>query len=228
MAEPLFPGADVSGRTFVLIDFDGTLGDTSKSLYDLHHAALLAFGIAEEDLSDIHRLMGPPAPAGFFDNYPYEYTDENVERLNAAYAKATEQLGAEQAELYPGIAEACARLRAAGKRLVVASSRTADQVEALLKQNDALEWFDAICGQYDPTISDKVAIVAHALEELGCTADEAVMVGDRFYDVVGAHGNNMPCVGVLWGQGGAEELGEAGCDLYVETAEELADLLIGG
>ena len=58
-------------------------------------------------------------------------------------------------------------------------------------------------------------------------ADEAVMVGDRFYDVVGAHGNNMPCVGVLWGQGGAEELGEAGCDLYVETAEELADLLIG-
>lgn len=227
MAEPLFQDVDLTNRDYLLIDFDGTLGDTSKSLYDLHHAALLEFGIAEEDMGDIRRLMGPPAPAGFFDSYPYEFNDENVERLNRAYAAVNEKMGPERAELYPGIAEACSRLRAAGKTLVVASSRNVEQVEALLEQNDALSWFDGICGQFDPTNSDKVAIVAHALEQLGIGADQAVVVGDRFYDVVGAHGNGIPCVGVLWGQGGIDELQSAGCDLLVETAEELADLLLG-
>ena len=50
------------------------------------------------------------------------------------------------------------------------------------------------------------------------------MVGDRKYDVVGAHETGMECVGVLYGYGTQEELSTAGADRIVPTVGELARL----
>ena len=36
------------------------------------------------------------------------------------------------------------------------------------------------------------------------------MVGDRSFDVIGAHANGIPCIGVTWGIGSREELEQAG------------------
>ena len=53
------------------------------------------------------------------------------------------------------------------------------------------------------------------------------MVGDRLFDVVGAHANGLPAIGVTWGIGTAEELRDA--ERVIDTPDELpavvADLL---
>ena len=52
------------------------------------------------------------------------------------------------------------------------------------------------------------------------------MVGDRKHDIIGAHENNLPCVGVIYGYGSLEELMENQADYLVDTVAKLTDLLL--
>jgi phosphoglycolate phosphatase len=51
------------------------------------------------------------------------------------------------------------------------------------------------------------------------------MLGDREHDVLGARANGLPCVGALWGYGGADELGRAGATALAATPAEAAELI---
>ena len=47
------------------------------------------------------------------------------------------------------------------------------------------------------------------------------MVGDRRYDIAGAHANGLRGIGVLWGYGDREELTAAGADLLAASPADL-------
>ncbi len=51
------------------------------------------------------------------------------------------------------------------------------------------------------------------------------MVGDRRFDVEGAHANGIECIGVTWGFGSREELETAGADRIIDHPGELPVLL---
>lgn len=70
-------------------------------------------------------------------------------------------------------------------------------------------------------------VVRYVLEESGIPEKkEAVMVGDREHDILGAKENGLDSVGVLFGYGDREELEQAEADWIVETVEELKSLLL--
>lgn len=70
-------------------------------------------------------------------------------------------------------------------------------------------------------------VVRYVLEESGIPEkEEAVMVGDREHDILGAKENGLDSVGVLFGYGDREELEQAEADWIVETVEELKHLLL--
>ena len=69
----------------------------------------------------------------------------------------------------------------------------------------------------------KAMTLRRALDAVG--ADGAVMVGDRKFDVIGAHANGIPCVGVTWGIGSHEELEQAGADVIIDDPLELGPTL---
>jgi phosphoglycolate phosphatase len=51
------------------------------------------------------------------------------------------------------------------------------------------------------------------------------MVGDRSHDMVGAVGNDLRGVGVLYGYGTADELNAAGAKAIVAQVDDLVDAL---
>ena len=70
------------------------------------------------------------------------------------------------------------------------------------------EHFELVVGpDLSARTEDKTATIGRALDALGET--RAVMVGDRSFDVVGAHANGIPAIGVTWGIGDAAELSGA-------------------
>ena len=81
----------------------------------------------------------------------------------------------------------------------------------------------------DGTVTDPkegiTCAVADALRRSG-TDGPAVMVGDRRFDVAGAHENGLPAIGVLYGYGGREELENAGADYLAADLHELKQLLL--
>jgi len=56
-------------------------------------------------------------------------------------------------------------------------------------------------------------------------AENAVMIGDRHFDIEGARANGVRAIGVGWGFGSHEELREAGADAIAATPAELPGLL---
>ena len=76
--------------------------------------------------------------------------------------------------------------------------------------------------------TDKAEIIAEVLHQAGITAEkksEVLMVGDREYDMIGAHKQGIAAVGALYGYGSRDELEQAGADFIVESPKELLSLV---
>lgn len=57
--------------------------------------------------------------------------------------------------------------------------------------------------------------------------DELLMIGDRKFDVEGAHALGIRCVGVTYGYAQPDELKDAQADFLVDSPDELLKLLLG-
>ena len=62
------------------------------------------------------------------------------------------------------------------------------------------------------------------LRILGVHSEDAVMIGDRFNDVEGAHAMGVPCIGIYSGAAAPGEHEAAGADAVVHSVAELAKL----
>ena len=118
-------------------------------------------------------------------------------------------------------------LRAAGLRLIVATSKPETSAQKILKHFSLERYFDLICGSRpeDRTSADKASVVRTALTRAGVTG-HAVMVGDRRHDIYGAHANGLEAIGVLYGYGSCEELSAAGADFLAADLNELKTALL--
>ena len=54
---------------------------------------------------------------------------------------------------------------------------------------------------------------------------QAVMVGDTHFDVLGAAAHGIPTIGVSWGYGAVSAMEDAGAIAIAHTMDELYDLL---
>lgn len=215
----------IAERSVVLFDFDGTLADSVGAIVATARTALVANGFAEEDLGDLGRLVGPPFPYAF--TLVYGLSKEEAARVTATYRSIYLKIGRDAWPFFDGTAELLGRLRAQGKRLGVASSKRQEMIRQALADNDATDLFDVAFGKVTDEAETKAHIIGRALDELGATAADAVMVGDRRYDVEAAAEWGIPCVGVLYGGGTREELEEAGAAALAGSVEELARVLLG-
>lgn len=60
----------------------------------------------------------------------------------------------------------------------------------------------------------------------GLTGSHPLMIGDRFYDVEGAHEVGLPAMGILWGgYGTRQEFVDCGAEYIVNTWDELLECL---
>jgi phosphoglycolate phosphatase len=75
-------------------------------------------------------------------------------------------------------------------------------------------------------VAEKADLLERALRALRVEANDAVMIGDREFDVTGARANDVRSIGVLWGYGSRDELETAGADVVVEDVDALRDVLL--
>ena len=86
--------------------------------------------------------------------------------------------------------------------------------------------FDLICGsEFDGTRGKKWEVIEYVLQSFGIEPNEAIMVGDRKYDVLGAKKCGLDCVGVRFGYAEPNELEENGAVYIAKTADDLYNYL---
>jgi phosphoglycolate phosphatase len=206
----------------ILLDLDGTLIDSQPGILSSCQAALRALGHEPDPSLDISSIIGPPIEE-ILRLLLEPYGDGRVAEAVNAYRAAYGQNGLFDCTLYPGIAQALTEMRQAGAQLLLATSKRRNFAELILDHLEITQFFDGIYGSEASGVLDhKPDLVAHIVERHTLTQSRCVMVGDRRYDVAGAHANEIRALGVLWGYGSREELETAGADELVAEPGELA------
>ena len=218
--------AGLAVRRLVVFDWDGTLCNSMDGIIATARSVLLEWGMAEEDLGDLRRLVGPPFPQAY--SQVYGLSEADAAEVTRRYRVRYEEGAGAGWPAFEGVAGLLAALRADGKLLAIASSKRHDLVMRQVRDNSLEQAFDGVFGKLADTGDSKEAAILRAVAALGCSADDAVMVGDRNLDVFAAREAGLPCVGVLWGGTAPRaELDDAGAAAVVETIPQLKALLLG-
>ena len=212
----------MSRRHTVLLDLDGTLINSRPGIAASCLAALRALGHSPDETLDITAFIGPPLE-DVLRALLRRYDDDRLDAAVVAYRRHYGESGFLGSELYPGIGEALEEMRRAGLRLFMATSKREVFARRIAGHLNLAGYFDGIYGSVDGgKLDHKPELLAQILSEQDLIAADALMVGDRRHDIVGAHAVRMRGLGVLWGYGSRDELEAAGADYMVEHTADLA------
>jgi phosphoglycolate phosphatase len=203
----------------VLFDLDGVLVDSRAAISGAMNHALAANGFPERPEEELYRFIGPPLALGFAELTGQPVDSAVVVACITGYRERYAVTSVTDTEVFPGIPEALDEL-SQHHRLAVATSKALALAEPLLAALNLRERFKAVAGpDLAAQAEEKAVTIGAALEALG--TDQAVMVGDRSFDIIGAHAHGLAAVGVTWGIGDAAELTSAGADAIVDEPADL-------
>lgn len=206
----------------ILFDLDGTITDSAPGVMNAFHHALNAFGIEPKTHGELKKVVGPPLHFSFAG---YGVPEERIGEIMEHYLSYYLPRGIYENSVFPGMEELFRRLKGAGKRLVVASSKRQDGVDTVMRYFTLDQYFDFAAGS-DESVGrvTKADTIRYILDTLDISdIGSAILVGDRKYDVEGALPFGLETVGILHGYGTEEELRKAGAAFVVKDAWELMD-----
>lgn len=209
----------------LLMDLDGTLTDPGEGITRSVAHALAGLGIQVDDRRTLYPFIGPPLQDSFRAFYGLD--DRQVAQAIEAYRAYFSEKGIFENEVYPGIEAFLREQTNAGCRIYLATSKPETFAVRILDHFHLSTYFAGIAGStLDGKRVEKGEVIRYLLNNFPIDRKEpAVMIGDRKYDVEGAHQNGLPAIGVLYGYGSREELKEAGADFLARDLEELGRLL---
>lgn len=211
---------------YILFDLDGTLTDSREGIVHCVRETVLGYGDPVPEEGILLRFIGPPLQDSFirFCGYSPEKAAEAVERFRLLY----EPVGQYENRAAPGMAEVMGRLKETGRVLALASSKPENLCVSICARFGFTPHLSALVGSPPHGDWEKEDVVREAMRQLGVTdPSQALMVGDRKFDVLGARACGADCAGVeFFGYAPPGELEEAGAVAVVKTPEELEEFIL--
>lgn len=206
----------------ILFDLDGTLTDSGEGIINCAVYTFEQFGLPVPSREALRVIVGPPLRESLIRfGIPEDQVEEGIRVYRSRYIP----IGKFENEPYPGIRELLEKLLADGHKLYVATSKPEATAIEILQHFDLAKYFVRICGASSDLIRNTKAQVIEYLLELNGNTENAVMVGDTAFDVLGAKAHGIPTIGVSWGYGENQDMVDAGAIGIAETMDDLYEML---
>ena len=212
----------------LLFDLDGTLTDSAEGIFKCVEYALASAGRAQPDAKTLRRFVGPPLIESFqtFCGMTYDEAEAAV----ASYRERYSRVGLYENRLYHGVSELLSKLRYAGYRLGIATSKPEIYTVRILKHFGIIGHFEAIAGvSLDKDNETKADMIRLCMKKMNLSDNDkpyTLMIGDRKYDIIGARECGIDCAGVLYGFAPDGELEEYKASHLVHSVGELGQILL--
>lgn len=219
----------------VALDIAGTTIDDGGAVYDALRAAVEQRGATVAD-ADLQKWMGTDKIAAITALLELGGVQPDRSLTLDAFDRFREILARSYAEqpptVLPGVADAIARLRAAGVRVALTTGFSDDVVQPLLA---SVGWrvgaqLDAVITTSDVSAGRPAPyMIFRAMERTGVIDVHAVLAaGDTVVDLEAARNAGAVAVGVLTGQTPRAALEAAPHDHILESVAELPELIVQG
>lgn len=210
----------------ILLDFDGTIMDTSEGIKKSFDKVVEYFNLNIPDKSIYNKMIGPPLKESF--RNVFYIKESELDKAVEVYRSYYSQIGMYEATPYSGLCNLLKELRGKGKKLFVATSKPEVYTRSILEKKDMLNLFDFVGGSdlEEKKRVNKVDVIRYVLSVNNIEEkNECVMVGDTFYDINGAKSVGIDSIGVLYGFGTKDSLQSSCANYIVNNVQELSCLL---
>ncbi len=209
---------------YIIWDLDGTLLNTIDDLHASVNFALESEGLPLRTLAQTTRSVGNGIRLLISRSVPGGEENPAIERVFSAFKAHYAENCLNLTRPYDGIPEILQTLKENGVKMAVVSNKIDFAVKDL--RDRFFPWLDVAMGEQEG-VARKPApdMVCKAMEELGAKSDETVFIGDSEVDVETAKNADLPCIALLWGFRGRDELERAGATVFAENSAELRRLL---
>ena len=209
---------------YLLFDLDGTLTDSYDGIAGGVMYALEKMGVKGYKRSDLNMFIGPP----LFDSFGVVFNGdtEKVNRAVALYREYFNEIGWKENRVYDGVPQMLQALKDVGKTMVVATSKPEHFSRRIADYFDLSKYFTFVAGaSLGPERASKSSVIEYAIQNANIDKSDALMIGDRNHDILGAKKCGLKSMGVLYGYGDRAELTNAGADYIAATPAEVVEII---
>ena len=214
----------MSKYDYILFDLDGTLTDSGPGIMNGFEYSLGKMGVEYPGRDYLKQFVGPPLGDSF--EKTLGFSPEDAAKGIAFYREYYANKGVYENDVYPGVFELLDKLKASGKKMIVATTKAELMANVVMDHFGLRKYFDLMVASNNTDRKNKIDVLKYAIENGGVDVEKAVMIGDRFYDVTGASHFGIDSVGVLYGYGSRQELEDAGATYIAKTVENLSEILL--
>lgn len=206
----------------IFFDLDGTITESGAGVTNAVKYMFENTGVTGYDEQMVKSFIGPPVI--YHLQNILKFSEERARESYVFFKEYYLRKGIYENGLYDGIIEVIRDIKDSGKKIYIATTKPEMQAFMVLDNFKITGMFDGVfAAKHECGIFSKKEVLVNAVKKLG-EVKNAVMVGDRSYDIEGGKFVGFGTVGVLYGYGDLKELSEAGCDFTVDTVEDLSVL----
>lgn len=207
----------------ILFDLDGTVINSKEGIFNSIDYTLNKLNMEKATDEIKAKFIGPAI--GYSFKTLYGFTEEEAERAVDIYREYYAETGIFEMEAYEGLERVLALLKAQGRKIAIATKKPEMFAKRIITYLDFDKYFDLVCGAMsEEADNSKSHIIERAYKGLGLSKEDALMIGDTKFDIIGAKGAGVMSLGVGYGFGTKEELKENGADFYAENTDELYNM----
>lgn len=209
-----------------IFDLDGTLLNTLADLRESTNYALKKFDFPVRSTEEIRNFVGNGLRMLIRRAVPNFADEETVDRVLAEMKAHYREHYHDGTVPYDGILPFLRKMKNCGFRMAIVSNK-ADPMVQLLWTLYFDDLISVAVGELEG-VARKPApdLVKIAMHRLGCTAENAVYIGDSEVDIETAKNAGLPCLSVGWGFRDEEILHNAGAKTIYHSPAELQEALM--
>lgn len=208
----------IPNTKFILLDFDGTINDSTNYAHETANEILKSLG--REPLTDeqFEQFRDKDLQNSIRDlKIPFYKIPRLLKELQRVFSENLDKIG-----VVPGLSEVLQQMYAKGYRLGVLTSNSEENVRLLLAREgieDIFEYIQSEKALFGKAVSMKRFTLIHKLDP-----EDVLYVGDETRDIRASRDAGINVLSVAWGINTIRALRDAGPDYLVEDIEQFRSL----
>ena len=206
---------------FILFDLDGTLVNSSSGIKASFRHTFKELKLAVPSDKELSTFIGPPLETTFS---ALLNSKETVQKAIANFRLYYKKKGVYDVFIFQGISEALRELKTAGYQLYVTTSKNEAMALLMLNELGLSDFFRAVYGAV-PHRFKKADVISTCLSLENISKEDALIIGDTKFDIIGGKSVGIKTLGVTWGIGTEADLLENGADKVCHTPADIKKAL---
>lgn len=210
----------------IILDFDGTLGDTRHNIVKTLQATLSQKRLPVPGEEECAATIGIPLYDAFLRLAPHITTNEAQECVDLYRNIFEVNKKKLMPQLFPHVLETLNTLHKRGIILTIASSRSNISLHDFIHEMQLAKYITYTIGAEDVThAKPHPEPVLKTLEAYGIAAKETLVVGDMPYDIImGINAGTHTC-GVTYGNATRQQLKDSNAEYIIDEFAELLNVI---